>query len=582
MRVHKCASCGARFDVSKFPAGKKIRCARCKAIFEVPVAEAAAAGASAPADDSMEDARTQIRRKESEVAATAKPTARGGAKAEPAGKAGRAAAATAEPPSRSRAARDARPAAPAGKKSPALLIGGIVGGVLVLAGLGYAMLGGEPRPPKKKLLVDATRIEEALEATKLTDADSVLALADWCKAKGLADKRDEYLDAAWKLEPRGGLVLQKLNERGGERMAALSETDLDAAWKFVQWSDERGLRSLGDVKADAILKKEPDHEAAHKRRGDVAMDGEWLDARTAAVRQKEKDEKAAKEAEIARQGPRGQAVLTRLEEAKEKFGGAEFDFMDMTKIGSPYLILLEKDKRVIAEVRLEELGEVMTQLYKLWFAMYGEKFQLKEFDDAVMPIWVYATEDGYKKYAKNPKAAAHFEPWNGWFIVNNELDDIYGVMFHEGIHQLVDYSTRVRGGHRTNKFWFTEGVATYFEIFERRGDNFILGRTRPAKNPYLSTSKDLIRREHAMKLVEFIDMDYSEAQISNTTYSHYSQSWALTHFLNKYEEGKYVEKFEQYFVEEVAGKGGPETFQRIFGDLDALEKEWQEFILTLR
>ncbi len=597
MRIHQCASCGAKFDVSTFPEGKKIRCARCKEIFVVPAAEAPP---ELPPDDAgggveePEEAATKVRRKgggERPAAAAARtvlPAGRSKAPAAeaPAPRAGRGTATQEASPRGKRGAR--AEVRPAGKGQPmGLIIAEVVGGLLVAGFVGFQLLGNNgtsgTTESNQKTIAAAASYDEAVQLTDAGKVDSILKLIDWCESKGQATQRDEWLEKAHALDAGHGGVQVKLQARAEEMARGLPDGDAEAHWKVAEWCARHGLKALAERRADHILDKiDKKHDGANKLKGNVLIEGEWVDGKLAADFIKDREEKAKRAAELAKMGPRGQEVLRKLEGIDATFGKGTYEYMDYGPKGSPYLLAIEKDQRVPAELRLEELGDVMTQLYKLYFSLYGEKYGLKEFDDAVLVIWIYASEANYRKSGAPPKAAAHFEPMTGRIVVNNELQDPYGVLFHEGIHQLVDYSTRARGGRRNNKFWFTEGVATYFEIFERRGANFLLGRTRPGQNPYLSTSKDLVRRERAMPLAEFIDLDYGAAQASNTTYSHYSQSWALTHFLNKFEDGKYLEKFEDYFKEEISGNGGPDTFKRIFGDLDALQKEWEEYILGLK
>jgi hypothetical protein len=63
----------------------------------------------------------------------------------------------------------------------------------------------------------------------------------------------------------------------------------------------------------------------------------------------------------------------------------------------------------------------------------------------------------------------------------------------------------------------------------------------------------------------------------------YSEAWSLLYFFYNYDKGKYASKFEQYFMEELNGHPGFESFKKIFGeDIDALEKEWSEYTKSLK
>ena len=60
----------------------------------------------------------------------------------------------------------------------------------------------------------------------------------------------------------------------------------------------------------------------------------------------------------------------------------------------------------------------------------------------------------------------------------------------------------------------------------------------------------------------------------------YSIGWALCHFLQHYDNGKYRDGFNKWFQAELDKQSSPEVFEKIFG-LDSDEK-WQAFDLEFQ
>jgi hypothetical protein len=154
------------------------------------------------------------------------------------------------------------------------------------------------------------------------------------------------------------------------------------------------------------------------------------------------------------------------------------------------------------------------------------------------------------------------------------------LLYHEGAHQLVDFVARKAGGG-SRPFWFEEGISTNFEAL-CAGETDAEPLSKVGSIHYLIGIKAAIRAKRHKPFKDMLGMSYAEGQKSDADRgNNYAQSWSMVYFLYNYDNGKYREKWKEYFKAETSGKGGPSAFETIFGDVDAIEKEWEQFILSV-
>jgi len=130
-----------------------------------------------------------------------------------------------------------------------------------------------------------------------------------------------------------------------------------------------------------------------------------------------------------------------------------------------------------------------------------------------------------------------------------------------------------------NMFWFTEGIATFFESFKRDATGgFILGQV---STTYLPMVKKMITEGKHRKLDDLMKDSYMDfaRKSGNPQFvgQMYAQSWSVVYFMYTYQNGKYRDKFNEYFKKEVAQKGSYDMAKECFGDLVALNAEYEEF-----
>jgi hypothetical protein len=165
------------------------------------------------------------------------------------------------------------------------------------------------------------------------------------------------------------------------------------------------------------------------------------------------------------------------------------------------------------------------------------------------------------------------------------------VTVHEAIHML-DYE-RVYPPRIQPSKWFEEGLANYFSLSQidsqlridpgaiRRSGTIVAGNVKVQFDPRLELlgHRRLSRERGPVALADLLAAAPGDAPWRGAPSARfYGASWTLVHFLLHGERGKHAEAFRQYAAYEARGKGGPETFHRIFGDdLTALEAAWHQY-----
>ncbi|MDR3639472.1 MAG: polymorphic toxin-type HINT domain-containing protein [Isosphaeraceae bacterium] len=172
--------------------------------------------------------------------------------------------------------------------------------------------------PDTPAAIDRTAYEAAV-AKAGRDADAHVKLALWCEQHGLEAERAKHLALAALLDPKNalarslmGLVQFDGHWRRPEDIAAKIQADVageatraeynekrvrtpqtaDAHWKLALWCDENGLKAEATAHLWAVIRLDPNRDAAWKRLGYKKQGNRWVtDAQLAAA----KEERALKE-----------------------------------------------------------------------------------------------------------------------------------------------------------------------------------------------------------------------------------------------------------------------------------------------
>jgi hypothetical protein len=165
------------------------------------------------------------------------------------------------------------------------------------------------------------------------------------------------------------------------------------------------------------------------------------------------------------------------------------------------------------------------------------------------------------------------------------------IVIHEAIHML-DYERTYGAGDQPSK-WFEEGLATYFGFSQigsrlniepgniRRSGTIQAGTVRVQFDPR-TPLREYIKRIEGGEPVPLRTLLTSKAGdllwSGDRAVLAYGASWTLVHFLIHGAKGAHRATFEEYARTEAQGKGGYDTFVRLFGpDLVPLEEAWHEY-----
>ncbi|GEM_PF-3246389 len=601
MKLASC-SCGAKFDVSNYAAGAKLKCAKCKSIFTVPedgagaeeVAvpeQATAATAAGGAGSGTQKTRTSTR---TGTRSGTRVTGRTDTKT------------TTRTGTRGVGTRSSGSYKPASKSPTSLYLTIGSGAIaLILIVVLVFVLKKESNKPAGGNGVDESAItpQKIFEKCKPADARGWLEYSDTLRKYGFLKEADEALGKACGMKPDDPEIAKRYESLLNSKVQALDpKTDKydDKVFAIAEEAEKAGLKKLCEdicvfIVGDRVKVKgiNPKHPGANKKLGrKLTMWGDWDDAELV-----DQLEQFAKTAEAERKMLDGLTPWQR--KAYEMRREIEKSGMKCVCVSEkPYLIAVQENPAYSAEIIAEDFRKVAEHLYKLFKKEYAEKFAITDIFEGeqaeeVLPIIVYDSKKTYIE--KNPGtpdwAGGHFEPGTGWIKMFKETGKPYETVFHEGTHQLVGAATRLKGGKDTNMFWFTEGIATYFEDFKRDANgDFVIGIK---SRQYLPEVQRAMRAKTHMTFDKIIGKSYMEFRIQQSQIRdpfqqnqfvglHYAESWSIAYFLNTFDNGKYRDKFNEYFLKEISGEGTLQNFVKIFGDLATLEKEWFDFTTNLK
>jgi len=299
----------------------------------------------------------------------------------------------------------------------------------------------------------------------------------------------------------------------------------------------------------------------------------------------------------------------RLTQAKlklrEEFGSEQIRFRDDFR---PFLVAVEKSMRYPVDSVIKEYGERLVELYTFFRREFGPSIELPELDE-VLPVVVLSCRDSFDAYTRRVNNGEdHSTQIRGVYELSRQRVILYHdpvapfeVILHEGVHQLMHSYIRRLGGDETTctTQWFWEGLATYFEGFRRSGDGQIfldpaVNRSRLPAMKHAISGPD--RTYAPLALLTGMSRDgfwtwyreqckVDDLQATRKAQAFYAESWALVYFLRT-KGGPYLRTFDEYFRDELQGKGGKESFEgairkHLGVDLGQLEQEFLQYVRTL-
>jgi hypothetical protein len=270
---------------------------------------------------------------------------------------------------------------------------------------------------------------------------------------------------------------------------------------------------------------------------------------------------------------------------------AEFAF----RIKHPVLIALEKAPQFAVEVLLDSYAEQIGLLHAALQRDFGAMFDLQS-SGRVLPVVVLASREAYDRYVERDRGRAlpgavggHYEYGRRRLVLYPGPRGDAHVLFHEGTHQVVHHFVPAERGPES--FWFLEGLACYYEAFERDEKGavvfHVVNRQRlPAAAEAFEKGESTpleallrLRVDDFWKQLEEPGLD-AEGR-TRRAQRLYAEAWALWHLLlNSGPERKRA--VAGYVQAGLKGHGGVEAFEAAFGDLAALERELRGHVRRLQ
>ena len=284
-------------------------------------------------------------------------------------------------------------------------------------------------------------------------------------------------------------------------------------------------------------------------------------------------------------------------------------------VHTPYIFFVQSHKDGKGEEIAARVHDELTQLKAAFSDYFGNFYELiPNRRHNIIKVMLFRGFGDYQNYnrIKEPDrdrnmTLAHYEPNARMLVVPLAYDDRLGknkseeqkqhdlreVMFHEGTHQLLHYFTDSKrgadAGHLSGygAMWSDEGVAEFFGgHIEHEKGKFQFGKINSRIRSVAADGKNRKNRISFTKLLRWSRSEYERLKnekFQDATHTHlhvYSQGWALVHFLNFYQNGKYKQRFEEVMKKQLeTGDTGLPVFRKVFGDeFEKIEEEFDKYL----
>lgn len=229
---------------------------------------------------------------------------------------------------------------------------------------------------------------------------------------------------------------------------------------------------------------------------------------------------------------------------------------------------------------------------ELVFGTYTKLFNMAQVPNQKLNLILFKSQAEYEEHPDTPEGSAAY--YTGKQLVGYyDERQMYNYFAHEGMHQFTDIALK---DIDKAPMWFTEGMAECIGSSEvRKGRLYMCAKNGVIAQENLPIIQRMIRAKSHVKLSTLLTMGEDSFMSRNGMYA---QSWSFCHFLlaypdhedpkNQIPNGKYWTVLSN-FIRLISRKGFKledvikATFQ-LNGkalDIDALEKEWMEYVLKM-
>ena len=236
----------------------------------------------------------------------------------------------------------------------------------------------------------------------------------------------------------------------------------------------------------------------------------------------------------------------------------------------------------VGKEKATEYGLLICELLEKMRSAYKGLFRRKR-KEPMLTI-LFKSRDDYRKFvvAESVKAAensyGYYSGVTHKAYVFEEAGRTRAFLLHECTHQIYIERMIAIGGAKTS-IWFFEGMAEFSEG-AATPTSVDWGRIHQTNLWFI---KKALKEGKAFKLTTVLSVDRLETLFGGDYESEkcriaYAQVWALFYYLME----KHREKLMRYIRKEEEGAGGIRTFRGIFGSIRKLERDWRNFILSLK
>ncbi len=447
-----------------------------------------------------------------------------------------------------------------------------------------------PPPQAPAPLDDTAALRERLRRYADDSPSAAFEYAEICEKLGDLEAAEQYYVKTVKLDRNHSRARARLRVIYRDTKLPAAGVDPENLQLVVRWLEKAALHEEALALAQEILKLRPDDAVAREvvekeRDAEARATGRLPWADWLKSKRLEESALSARERKVAVLTWECSILGNRPEDSRV--------WLDCSP-NSPFLLCMEKSDAYSAELMLRDFKDVVNTFYGIFCGEYGSLFDASAHaaDDATL-VYIFESSERYHSISNpTPWAGGHFDNRTGEIHLYKDTIQLYETLFHLCTHAVVHAISGSRLDDRrklidSEMAWFSEGLSAYFECFKRdvKG-GFVLGERSAEYMPYV---RRMISSGKQKKLRDFMDVSFLQyarerADPRKRTYIQdtAAQSWALVYFLLKHEDKRYRQAFFGYFTLEVQGEGGREAAERCFGDLDALDREYQDYFKNLK
>jgi hypothetical protein len=264
-----------------------------------------------------------------------------------------------------------------------------------------------------------------------------------------------------------------------------------------------------------------------------------------------------------------------LPEARKQYARAQFSG-EVHEFETEHFLFYSRNAENFSPV-----SRLVEDFHAAFYQSYEKRLRMHAFPRKPQ-IWMFADRDEFLRYHKKhywsdlPNNAAYYDQRHYQVVLYwTTPEAMKYVLYHELTHLLMDMGVGYYNPEWTP--WFGEGVAGYFERCEVISGQLVHGTLAPS---LLQQTRQTWLPERSARLINLLITATGQHFEDKNNAEYYNKSYLLVYFLLHGEQGKYREKFLEYFEEERKdGPCPPHVFWQIIGEpLDDFGTQFSRFL----